>query len=155
MFYYKVQTMKPVNLDNIKQYDSLNKYFILHVNDSAWHLTELDITSHDFSGIITVLPDNRFKYKSTKTNCGNRYKKNNESYVLEEVHIYLQDSLFTGIKAGDKIKIAVSTISKVEVYKKAAGRTVVSWVIPVIVPTVIVGGVAIFVVVLFALESIF
>ena len=156
MFYYKVQTIKPVNLNDIKQFDSLNKYFILHVKDSAWNLSELEITSHEVSGITSVLPDNRFKFKITKSHGKNRYKKNkenNETYVLEEVHIYLQDSLFTGIKVGDKIKISLSTISKVEVYQKAVGRTVVSWLMPVIVPTVIVGGAVIFGFMIWALAS--
>jgi hypothetical protein len=151
MFYYKVQTIRPAYINDIRHYDSLNKYFILHVKDSAWHLTELKLTSNDLSGLISALPDNRLKYKMTKTKGGNRYKQNRESCVLEEVHIYLQDSLFTGIKAGDNIRITFSTISKLEVYNKAKGRTLVSWLTPAIVGTAIGGGILVITYLLFAL----
>ncbi len=132
-FYFKVQTVKKVSYKEIKKYYTLNKYFILHQGDSAWNLSFPRVTDSIISGNLVVLPDYHWKFKTTKTHGGNRYKntrKHDESFVLSEVHLYLQDSIFPKINSGDSIKLAYSTIGKAEVYKKAKGRTTASWLIP-------------------------
>ena len=151
MYYYKVQTVKPVRFNDIKLYDSLNKYLVLHYGDSAWHFTELDISADVLSGKISDLPKNHQKYKSTKPGKATRYLKDfesDESNVLEEVHLYLQDSLFYEIKSNDRIKIDFSMISKAEVYKKAKGRTLSSWLIPGLGVPIIAAGIIVFIVAL-------
>jgi len=151
MYYYKVQTVKPVQFNDIKLYDSLNKYLILHYGDSAWHIYGLEFTANALSGKISDLPENHLKFKTTKTDRGNRYHKDfdsNESNVLEEVHLYLQDSLFSEINVNDSIKIDFSTISKAEVYKKAKGRTLSSWLVPIFGVPIIATGILTIIVVI-------
>ena len=151
MYYYKVQTVKPVQFNDIKLYDSLNKYLVLHYGDSAWHLFGVDIGVNAFSGKISDLPKDHLKYKTTKPEKANRYHKDfesNEANVLEEVHLYLQDSLFYEIKSNESIKIDFSIISKAEVYKKAKGRTLSSWLIPGLGVPIIGAGIIAFIVAL-------
>ncbi|MGA2823500.1 MAG: hypothetical protein ABSE72_08250 [Bacteroidales bacterium] len=144
MYYYKVQTANKVTSQGFKVYNSLDKYFILHQGDSAWQLSKVGITDNTLTGDLTVLPGNRYKFRTTKPTGGNRYKntkKNDESYVLDEVHLYLQDSLVPKQHPGNNIPIAFSSIKKAEVYKKAKGRTNASWLIPSIGGPVLVGGI--------------
>jgi hypothetical protein len=143
-YYYKVQTVNKVTPQEIRKYDSLNKYLILHQGDSAWHLERLAIHDTSVTGEIAVLPDYRYMFLNTNPKGGNRYrstKKYNEDYVLEEVHLYVTDKLVPNLHSGDNIILDCSAIRKAEVYKKASGRTTASWVIPAVVPILIIGGV--------------
>ena len=143
-YYYKVQTISKVTPHEIHKYDSLNKYFIIHQGDSAWHLDRLAVRDTSVSGEAGVLPDYRYMFLRTNPDGGNRYKntKNHyQGYVLEEVHLYLQDKLTAGLRAGDNITLDYSAFRKAEVYVQAKGRTTASWVIPAVAPIVIVGGI--------------
>lgn len=143
MYYYKVQTVHNVTPYDIRKYDSLNKYLIVHQRDSAWHLSSLGITGNTLSGKLSVLPENRYKFLTTKPNTGNRYKKSretDESYILEEVHLYISDSMAHEHYYNGNIQVAFSALSNAEVYQKASGRTSVSWLIPVFGGIILVGG---------------
>jgi hypothetical protein len=143
MFYYKVQTVDTVTPQAIQKFDSLNKYLILHQGSSAWHLSNPGITDNMLSGDLLVLPENRWKFLTTDKKGGNRYinsGKYNESYVLDEVHLYVMDSIVPSLLTYDNIRIAFSTIKKAEIYLKAKGRTNASWLIPMFgVPAVAIG----------------
>ncbi len=144
MFYYKVQTVNKVTSEEIKTYDSLKKYIIVHQGDSAWHLDKIAIKENSFAGEVAVLPYYRHKFDTTDPRGGNRYhntKNNSERYVLEEVHLYLKDSIVPKMRAGDYISLDVSTVRKSEVYTKANGRTAASWAIPAVTPLLVIGGI--------------
>lgn len=146
MFYYKVQTVSQVTPSEVKKYDSLNKYIILHQRDKAWHLSQTLISDSTLYGKLSVLPENRYKFLTTKPNQGNRYVKNensNESYVLDEVHLYIPDSVVSEKYDSGSIKMAFSKIQNAEVYVKAKGRTSASWLVPAIGGTVLVGGIVV------------
>jgi hypothetical protein len=148
-FYYNVQTVKPVEANSIRQYDSLNKYFILHQGDSAWHLSQVNIADNMLSGVVSVLPFTHVKYKTTKPKGGTRYKntrQNSESCVLEEVHLYLMDSVFSTIKTGDSINLDYSVFTKADVYLKDKGKTTASWLIPAFSVMGVVVGWVIFII---------
>jgi len=135
MSYYKVQTEKPVSENSLQQYAVQNKYLILHCGDSAWHVSVQNITKNELSGNLTVLPTNRCKFKTTKINSGSRYKNSpqtDESYVIEEVHLYLSDSQYSGLKSESSINIPLSAFTKADVYIKDKGKTIRSWLIPVL-----------------------
>ena len=144
MFYYKVQTVGSVTPPEVKRYDSLDKYIILHQRDKAWHLSQPLISDNTLYGKLSVLPENRYKFKTTNPAGGNRYRKNkktNESFVLEEVHLYVSDSVVPVKWDSGGIKIAFAKIQHAEVYVKAKGRTSASWLVPAIGGTVLIGGV--------------
>lgn len=135
-YYYKVQTVSKVTPQEIATYDSLNKYIILHKQSAAWHLSHINVSNANLSGNLSVLPSNHLKYKTTKKNRGSRYKHNprkSESSVLQEVHLYLQDSFIPEFNSGDHIKIAFPDIQKAEIYKKDKGKTTTSWLLPPVI----------------------
>ena len=137
-YFYKINTLKKVTPTEVTKYNFQNKYLILHQGFSAWHISELAISDNNIKGQLTELPENRVRYQSSKPKRIHRYKKRTEFYVLDEVHLYLNDTLVPKLHQGDTIGIAVSSISKAEVYQKAVGRTTVSWVVPIIAATYLV-----------------
>ena len=144
MFYYKVQPIKSVTPNDIKTFDTQNKYIILHQRDKAWHFSQPLISENTLYGKLSVLPENRYKFQTTKPRGGNRYIKNKdpyESYVLEEVHLYLSDSVVPVKYDSGSIKIAFSKIQNAEIYVKAKGRTSASWLVPAFVGSAVGGGV--------------
>jgi hypothetical protein len=144
-YYYKVQTVNQVTHQEVKKFDSLNKYIILHQRDKAWHFSKILFTNDMLYGELSVLPENRYKFQATKPTGGNRYIKNkepNESYVLEEVHLFVKDSVVPAQYNTGNIKIAFSSIQHAEVYVKAKGRTTASWLVPGVGGTVLAGGLA-------------
>jgi hypothetical protein len=148
MYYYKVQTVSKVTPQEVKKYDSLKKYIIVHQKDKAWHLSQALISENTLYGKLSVLPENRYKFLTTKPTRGNRYikkKEPNELYVLEEVHLYVSDSVVPEKYDSGSIKVAFSNIQNAEVYVKAKGRTNASWLVPAIAGSVlgvsVVGGI--------------
>jgi hypothetical protein len=143
-YYYKVQTVNKVTHQEVKKFDSLDKYIILHQRDKAWHFSKTIISNDTLYGALSVLPENRYKFQTTKPKGGNRYIKNkkpNETYVLEEVHVYVSDSVVPEKYDSGNIKIVFSKIQNAEVYVEAKGRTTASWLVPVIGGSVLAGGV--------------
>ncbi|MEI6436562.1 MAG: hypothetical protein WCP32_17180 [Bacteroidota bacterium] len=72
-YYYKVQTVTMVTTHEVKKFDSLNKYIILHQRDKAWHFSKPVISNNTLYGELSVLPYNRYKFLTTKPTGGNRY----------------------------------------------------------------------------------
>ena len=138
-FYYKVQTVKPVVTDSFIQYDSLNKYLILHQGDSVWHLSKYEVRGNILSGKLEALPYYRLDYQTTDPDKFNQYKHENQINVLHQVHFYIQDSIPPKFHAGDDIYIALSSLNKAEVYQKAKGKTAVSWLWP-LSPLILLGA---------------
>ncbi len=142
MSYYKVQRENQVSKNTFDKFNFQKKYLIVHSDDFAWHIADQKISPEAISGMLTVLPANRYNYTSTKIVGGTRYKntvKHDESYVLDEVHLYLNGTQFPGIKTGNNIAIPYSEIIKTEVYTKDKGKTNASWLIPGIgIPVVVI-----------------
>jgi hypothetical protein len=131
--FYEVKTVKPVSQNQLRYYDSQERYFILHRNDSAWHVFDRAIKGSAVTGILTELPENHRKYLTTDPAKGNnRYRKNKhgEAAVLQEVHLYVTDSTTPAFSAGDQIRVDISAIQRAEVYQKNVERTRASWLIP-------------------------
>jgi hypothetical protein len=142
-YYYKVKTVNKITAEDMKNFESLNKYLILHHGASAWHISEQRYNNEEISGKLSDLPAYHLKYQTTDSNFANRYKdtkNHNESDVLNEVHLYTADSLLPKFETGDYFKIAFSAIIKTQIYQKAQGRTTVSWLLPVITPIIVIGG---------------
>jgi len=133
MYYYKVQTVPRVYPQNIKTCDSLNKFLILHQGESAWHLSNPGVTDSMLSGTLALLPGNCQQFRTNHTKGTNRYRRDDRILVLNQVHLYLQDSVIPEFKTFDSVKIAFSAFSRAVIYKKAKGRTTASWVVPTVV----------------------
>jgi hypothetical protein len=125
--YFKVVRPTEQPADVINKMQDQQKFIILHLDDKAWQLTDLIVNDESVTGSISELVGHE-RYKSVKPENSNRYhksKSNNESYVLNEVHIYV-----TGYSEAEKgrISIPASAIEKIEVYDKDKGATTASWV---------------------------
>jgi len=134
-FYYQVQTKNKVTKRDIRRYDSLNNYLIVHQSDSAWHVSDPGYNAKMIYGKLNSLPDDHLKYLTTSYDgeTGNRYRSNgkkDESAVLTEVHLFLKDSLVPWFAAGDSFQIAFFAIHRAEIYSKDKSRTTVSWLLP-------------------------
>jgi len=129
-YYYKVQTVSPVAQKEVETFTSGHKYIILHQRDNAWHLSQPLISENTLYASLSELPGNRYKFQTTKPKGGNRYIKKTESYVLEEVHLYVTDSLATVKPYIGNVQVPLSAIRQAEVYVKAGGRTTASWLVP-------------------------
>jgi hypothetical protein len=136
-FYYKVQTSNNITSGEFKTYQSDKKYFILHTADTAWHLSNIILDDNSFSGTLTPLPKAHQKYKYEKGKF--RYRREtasdssyvDESNIVNEVHLfYTGDSLRT---IGNNVTGYISSIKKVDVYKKNIGKTTWSWLWPPLV----------------------
>jgi hypothetical protein len=130
MNYYKAQTFKTVTAREIKKYDYENKYFIVHRDTLAWHLSGIEVNDESLAGNLSAVPAERSAYQITKPKGGHRYKGKDRYNVLDQVHLYLQDSAALAIDSSGHIKVALTDIKKIEVYQKAKGRTTFSWVFP-------------------------
>ena len=139
MYYYKVQAVSPVGQPEIKTFTTFDKYLILHQREKAWHLSQPMISGTTLYGKLSALPENRYKFQTTKPKGGNKYIKKSESYILEEVHLYVSDSLVPQKPDTGSFQIAFSQIQHAEVYIKAQGRTTASWLIPGIGGPVLAG----------------
>jgi len=127
--YYKV-TSPQINASVIEQMHLNNKFFIIHQGINVWHLKGIVLNDEkkEISGFVEALPEDHQNYLTTNPHSTNRYKPREEDPTIE-VHIYISEYVE---EAPSEIKIALSSISKIEIYDKAVGATTVSHVFGVL-----------------------
>ncbi len=126
MSYFRVRSLPPPATQKMAEFEDQRKTFILHFANEDWYLDFPDITPDALTGIAER------KYVSTyrgpvKPHGPNRYhisKGNNETYLLNEVHIYITEMTRFD---DSKVAIPLSGIRKVEVYELDKGATIGSW----------------------------
>lgn len=139
MCYYKAQSVNTVTTQEIRKYVSEKKYFILHRDSIFWHLSGIEVNDESLAGNLTAdVPAHRWNYEITDSRKAHRYKRKNRDDVLDQVHLYLKDSIVPEIDSGGHIKVALADIKKIEVYQKAKGRTFLSWAIPIVITGAVV-----------------
>ncbi len=123
-FYYKVRTLKNNRLVNE---NLAGKYVIVHVGGEVWHLSKISMNADkmEISGFKNELSEDHNYYKKTNSDEVNRYKKK-EGNPTYEVHFYLS-SYLEG--SDDFLVIPLSSVTKVEMYDKDVGATVMSHVV--------------------------
>ncbi len=122
-YYFKVIRSSNAPPTVISKMQEEQKFIILHLNDKAWHLSNITIEKENINGIITDIPGHEM-YKKVKPDVANRYRMK-DSLILNEVHIYTTE--FTTVDAS-KVSIPIKAITKIEIYKKDTGATIASWV---------------------------
>jgi hypothetical protein len=130
MNYYEALTVKPVTSLDISNYNSLNKYLILHRDVAIWHLSGIMVNYEGLEGNLSNVPFERAAYQISIASQWYRYKRRNKSDVLDQIHLYLKDSIVPVFDSNGHIKITLMDIKKAEVYQKDRLRTSVSWGIP-------------------------
>jgi hypothetical protein len=126
-YFYKVNESKLPAETSLVKFQSDKKFIILHNGQSVWHFTGIVVSEDSVRGTIAKLVGHNL-YKTTKPEDENRYKKtnsNDESGVLNEVHIYINE--FTQ-HSDNHVSIPLASIKRIDVYDPAKGATVASWV---------------------------
>lgn len=140
--YYKTNTLtnlnEPQTKEQFNQLLSSDKYFILHQNNSVFHLDSLrvDFENQTISGRAgKVSPSHQLymrnqagkrppKYRNSTTDRYNPAKVSDT--VLNEVHIYVTS--FVQWKYGEETVFSFGSVNKVEIISKDQTRTTASWV---------------------------
>ena len=145
-YYYKVTHTIESPTITLKNLQAKNMFFIVHLNNYVWNLTDLQVIGDTIHGTKKPLVGHE-KFRDTKANGATRYKKfpkftsidpsGGESYVLNEVHIYISNYF----ENRHRVTIPVQCVNKVEVYGPAKGRTVLSWTGCIIGPLAGISGI--------------
>ena len=127
-YYFKVNTYRNPSSSKVSTLDNQGKNFILHFNDRTLQLTNVELRDQELLGEVSEIPRLLPRYVANP-NKPNRYHKksnNNQTYLLNEVHLYIDEYTDLG---NNKISIPVSSISKAEVYDKDTATTTGSWIL--------------------------
>ena len=132
MNYFKVRKATGSVVENMDNFSSQNKTIVLHFYDKAWILDSIDISSDSlkaktYKEYISVLN------KPVKPSGANRYitkASNNQSSVLNEVHIYTNE--LSRFPNSQKISVPLTSIQKIDVYEKDEAATMGSWALGII-----------------------
>ena len=139
--YYKVQRSQSITSEELKTFQDKKKYIILHIADTAFHLTNIILEDNSFSGTPSPLPqvhlkykteNGKFRYKGMRTSPDSSYI--NEKVILNEVHLF-----YTGNdlkKTGNHVTGYFGSIGNVDVYMKNKSKTTWSWLWPPLVSPV-------------------
>jgi hypothetical protein len=139
-YYYKVTKSKEPPAQALLRLQDSGKYIIIHYDTIARRLSDIVADEDSVRGKLSLLVDHK-KYLSTNPDGATRYKKkvlNDESEVLNEVHIFTTGLVKSGTK---NVSFPIKGIEKIEIYDRAVGATVASWVfsgLAIAVPVIVV-----------------
>jgi hypothetical protein len=120
--YLQVDLLPNPKGKDILELQSKGKYIIIHYEENAWHFNNLSLSNDSLFGTISSCESHQ-KYKSIIEDNGNRVtKKELDSGVLDEVHIYLQDHRKI---QNTNIAFSIRDINKIEVYNADIETTIV------------------------------
>ena len=121
----------------LKSAFNADKYVIVHQGNNSWHLTNMVIDLPDrrhcspafkviYGSLENVDSLTAFYYNKYQDDDRRalRYLLHDEQYVISQVHVYIDES--THLPA-ESVSVPLSSIRRVEVYKRAVGRTSWSW----------------------------
>jgi hypothetical protein len=132
--YYRANTVKEPSAEKIEKFKEAPNYVIIHQGEKAWRLSSITINQDEGTiiGELSDLPIERFSYINTQLDGKpNRYFKRNtprnksNSYVLDEVHIFLKENgqdISSGI-------ISITEVDRIDVYDPHVGATTASYLI--------------------------
>jgi hypothetical protein len=124
--YFRVHGTEKPYPEAIQQMQEEQKFIILHLEDKAWHLTEITADENNVTGSLSILSGHDL-YKTASPDRAKRYrgsKISGNSGVLNEAHVYVSEMAIT-----DRVKVSIpsNAILKVEVFSKARGATAFSY----------------------------
>jgi len=129
--YYTVKNV-PVDGEElskqIHKFNELDKYVIIHSEESAYHLNDMVINEDEQSirGTIQNLNTAHSKQSNRDKKKVHRYTKT-ETKPLDEVHFYLKNPI--SFETNSTIEIALAAIEKISINDKNTGRAVANVVL--------------------------
>lgn len=126
--YFKVNTAAQPSSETIFGMSDIGKTIVVHFNQKKWLLTDVQVKDETVKGRLNdyQMPPT---FKPVRPDRPNRYltrASQNQRYLLNEVHLYLDEFAETG---NNQVSIPVSSISKIEIYDKDTATTVGSYVL--------------------------
>lgn len=124
--YFRIRSSEKPTSEAITPLVDAGKTIIIHFNEKKWLLNDIQINNNIISGSIE-------EYQKTPTirplkpNGPNRYltrASQNQRYLLNEVHLYLDEFAKT---ENNQVSIPVSSITKIDIYDKDTASTVGSY----------------------------
>ena len=126
-YFYKVQTEKDISKQKISEVNKPEKFIILQDGINAWHFSNLKFIGDTLTGNLDLNLGYHMNYLSPeKPEKPNRFKKKNEPNVINEVHIYITDTI-PAISVTTSIPI--TSIQKIDIYNYDKKATKRSWVL--------------------------
>jgi len=138
--YLKVRTSDQPDSETITQLNNAKRTFIVHYNQNIWKLSNVKITNDTILG----LTNDYYRVPTLKPidpKRSNRYltrANNNESYLVNEVHLYLDEYKEP---IADHILIPISAVNKIEIYNKDKAATTASYAFGIGISTILVVGI--------------
>jgi hypothetical protein len=133
--YFKVNTVEDLTAyyskEQLQKYQNLNKSFVLHSGENDYHITiiKVDATKKTMECKLDSSKWNNYTYDPfIKTNKVYSPKLGQEA-VLNEVHIIASRVTVTNEKT---ITIPLSSISRIDIIEPDHGKTVASYVFPIV-----------------------
>jgi hypothetical protein len=130
-YYFRVSSQSNPSAEKISSLDSGGKNFYLHFNEKTWRLSNVELRDSILSAEAGKIDDYNVMYQ-VKPDKPNRYIKkasNNQTHLLNEVHIFTDEYADLG---NNMFSVPVSSISKVEIYDKDTATTTGSWVLGIL-----------------------
>lgn len=126
--YFKVNTAAQPSSETIFGMSDIGKTIVVHFNQKKWLLTDVQVKDETVKGRLNdyQMPPT---FKPVRPDRPNRYltrASQNQRYLLNEVHLYLDEFAETG---NNQVSIPVSSISKIEIYDIDTATTVGSYVL--------------------------
>lgn len=124
--YFRIRSSEKPSSEAITPLVDAGKTIVIHFNEKKWLLNDIQINNNIISGSIE-------EYQKTPTirplkpNGPNRYltrASENQRYLLNEVHLYLDEFAKT---ENNQVSIPVSSITKIDIYDKDTASTVGSY----------------------------
>lgn len=128
MHYFKVNASMPPTGENLSGLTAVKKTIIVHFDNKKWVLVNPEVKNNQLSGKLEEYR-NLPTLKPVKADRPNRYMTRtswNQSYLLNEVHIYPAEFTDTG---NGTVSMPISSLDKLEIYEKDIAATVGSWVL--------------------------
>lgn len=134
--FYKVATTSSAQSGVISPLADMSKTFVVHSGPSIFLINSVKLANDSLKG--NYVGSYIFPYKKDKfpiENSTNRYvKKRGDSRLINEVHLYLQNTL---LPVDNKVSFALKDISRLDIYNPDTGRTAISWILGFAVGSVV------------------
>lgn len=124
--YFKVSSSSQPSSETIAGLNVAEKSIIVHFSHKKWLLTDIQIKDNIVTGMLDdyEMPPT---FNTVRPGKPNRYLTragHNQRYLLNEVHLYLDEFADLGNR---QVSIPVNSISKIEIYDKDTASTVGSY----------------------------
>jgi hypothetical protein len=124
--YFKITSSGTPDSESVSSFADAKKTILVHFNEKKWVLSNVEIKNNVVSGKLDEykMPPTLNPVKADKPNRYLTRASQNQRYLLNEVHIYVDE--FTKTE-NNQVTIPVSSINKVEIYDRDTAATVGSY----------------------------